>query len=74
MTQDRYIGFVADMYGDGTISAGWGLDAPRGTPPAAISRISAEFVKAFEDPKFGEFLDKQFADDAVGVCGIPESG
>ena len=40
--------------------AWWGLGAPKGTPPAVLARINAEFVKTFEDPKFVEFLDKQF--------------
>ena len=38
----------------------WGLAAPKGTPAAIIARINAEFVKTFRDPKFVEFLDKQF--------------
>src|SRR5262245_37959965 len=38
----------------------WGLGAPKGTPRSAIDRIAAEFVKTFADPKFGEFLEKQF--------------
>jgi tripartite-type tricarboxylate transporter receptor subunit TctC len=38
----------------------WGLGAPRGTPRSAIERIGAEFVRTFSDPKFGEFLDKEF--------------
>lgn len=38
----------------------WGLAAPKGTPRPIIQRINAEFVKTFGDPKFGEFLDKQF--------------
>lgn len=37
----------------------WGVAAPRGTPPAAIQRLNAEFVKLFSEPKFVEFLDKQ---------------
>jgi tripartite-type tricarboxylate transporter receptor subunit TctC len=38
----------------------WGLAAPKGTPPDVVKKINAEFVKTFSDPKFGEFLDKQF--------------
>jgi len=37
----------------------WGLVAPKGTPAAAIARISAEFGKLFLDPKFVVFLEKQ---------------
>jgi tripartite-type tricarboxylate transporter receptor subunit TctC len=37
----------------------WGLAAPKGTPAAAITRISAEFGKLFQDPKFVAFLQKQ---------------
>jgi tripartite-type tricarboxylate transporter receptor subunit TctC len=38
----------------------WGLAAPKGTPPAIIAKINAEFVKTFKDSKFNEFLEKQF--------------
>jgi tripartite-type tricarboxylate transporter receptor subunit TctC len=38
----------------------WGLGAPKGTSPAMIDRMNAEFVKTFRDPKFAEFLEKQF--------------
>ena len=38
----------------------WGLGAPKGTPRPAIEKINAEFVRTFSDPKFGEFLQKQF--------------
>ena len=37
----------------------WGLGAPKGTPPEAITRISTEFVKLFNEPKFKAFLDQQ---------------
>jgi len=37
----------------------WGLAAPKGTPPAIINKVNAEFVKIFSDPKFVVFLDKQ---------------
>jgi tripartite-type tricarboxylate transporter receptor subunit TctC len=37
----------------------WGLAAPKGTPRAIIEKVSAEFAKAFADPKFNEFLDQQ---------------
>ena len=38
----------------------WGIAAPKGTPRAAMERMSAEAVKTFADAKFGEFLQKQF--------------
>jgi tripartite-type tricarboxylate transporter receptor subunit TctC len=38
----------------------WGLAAPKGTPTAVVAKINAEFVKTFTDPKFMEFLEKQF--------------
>jgi len=38
----------------------WGLAAPKGTPRAIVDKVNAEFVKTFGDPKFGEFLAKQF--------------
>jgi tripartite-type tricarboxylate transporter receptor subunit TctC len=37
----------------------WGLAAPKGTPPAAVTRLSSEFQKLFSEPKFMEFLEKQ---------------
>jgi tripartite-type tricarboxylate transporter receptor subunit TctC len=37
----------------------WGLAAPKGTPPAIVNKVNAEFVKVFSDPKFVAFLDKQ---------------
>src|SRR5262245_28046546 len=37
----------------------WGLAAPRGTPPAVVARLNAEFAKLFSEPKFTAFLDKQ---------------
>jgi tripartite-type tricarboxylate transporter receptor subunit TctC len=40
--------------------AWWGLGAPRGTPQAVVAKINAEFARTFGDPKFVEFLDKQF--------------
>jgi tripartite-type tricarboxylate transporter receptor subunit TctC len=32
---------------------------PKGTPDAIVTRLNAEFVKLFREPKFVEFLDKQ---------------
>ena len=40
--------------------AWWGLGAPKGTSPSVVARINAVFVRIFEDPKFVEFLDRQF--------------
>ncbi len=37
----------------------WGLAAPKGTPPAAVAKLSSEFQKLFSEPKFTEFLEKQ---------------
>ena len=37
----------------------WGLAAPKGTPPAIVNKVNAEFVKVFSDPKFTTFLDQQ---------------
>jgi len=38
----------------------WGLAAPKGTPAAVVDKVNAAFVAVFSDPKFGEFLEKQF--------------
>jgi len=38
----------------------WGLAAPKGTPAAVVDKVNAAFVSVFGDPKFGEFLEKQF--------------
>jgi tripartite-type tricarboxylate transporter receptor subunit TctC len=37
----------------------WGLAAPKGTPQPILDRLSAEFVKLFNEPGFLAFLDKQ---------------
>jgi tripartite-type tricarboxylate transporter receptor subunit TctC len=37
----------------------WGLAAPKGTPPAIVDKVNAEFVKLFSDPKFVDFLDNR---------------
>jgi tripartite-type tricarboxylate transporter receptor subunit TctC len=37
----------------------WGLVAPKGTPPEAVTKLSTEFQKLFADPKFVAFLEKQ---------------
>jgi tripartite-type tricarboxylate transporter receptor subunit TctC len=52
----------------------WGLAAPKGTPPAAVARLSSEFQKLFSDPKFTAFLEKQAvvpaATDAAGFAAF----
>lgn len=47
----------------------WGLAAPKGTPPAIIAKVNAEFVKVFNDPKFVAFLEKQAV---VSATNTPE--
>lgn len=37
----------------------WSLAVPKGTPPAIVDKVNAEFVKLFKEPKFIAFLDKQ---------------
>jgi tripartite-type tricarboxylate transporter receptor subunit TctC len=37
----------------------WGIVAPKGTPPAIVNKINAEFVKLFKEAKFVEFLDNR---------------
>jgi tripartite-type tricarboxylate transporter receptor subunit TctC len=37
----------------------WGLAAPKGTPPAAVAKMSQAFGDLFRDPKFLAFLEKQ---------------
>jgi len=37
----------------------WGLVAPKGTPPEAVTKLSGEFRKLFSEPKFVAFLEKQ---------------
>ncbi len=51
--------FAEVGWGDYPGQGWWGLAAPKGTPPAAVARLSAEFQKLFSDPKFVQFLDKQ---------------
>jgi tripartite-type tricarboxylate transporter receptor subunit TctC len=52
--------FAEVGWGDYPGQGWWGLAAPKNTPPAVIAKINAEFVKTFTDPKFIEFLEKQF--------------
>jgi len=47
----------------------WGLAAPKGTPPAIVAKVNAEFVKLFNEPKFVEYLEKQFV---VSATTTPE--
>lgn len=37
----------------------WGLAAPKGTPPAIVEKMAAEFGKLFKDPEFNKFLEQQ---------------
>lgn len=37
----------------------WGLAAPKGTPPAIVEKMAAEFGKLFNEPEFNKFLDQQ---------------
>ena len=37
----------------------WGLAAPAATPKPIVTRLNAEFVKLFREPRFAEFLDSQ---------------
>jgi tripartite-type tricarboxylate transporter receptor subunit TctC len=37
----------------------WGLAAPKGTPPAIIEKMAAEWGKLFKDPEFNKFLEQQ---------------
>src|SRR3984885_12588160 len=36
----------------------WGLAVPKGTPPAIVAKLNAEFVKLFTEPDFLAFLAK----------------
>ena len=51
--------FAEVGWGDYPGQGWWGMAAPKGTPPAIVSRLSSEFQKLFSEPKFVEFLDKQ---------------
>jgi tripartite-type tricarboxylate transporter receptor subunit TctC len=42
----------------------WGLAVPKGTPPAIVTRLNAEFAKLFREQKFVEFLDAQAVDSS----------
>jgi tripartite-type tricarboxylate transporter receptor subunit TctC len=42
----------------------WGLAVPKGTPPAIVTRLNAEFAKLFREQKFVEFLDGQAVDSS----------
>ena len=37
----------------------WGLAAPKGTPPAIVDKVNAEFVKLFSEPTFVDYLTNQ---------------
>ena len=61
-------------WGDYPGQGWWGLAAPKGTPPAAATRLTAEFQKLFSEPKFMELLEKQAvvpaATDAAGFAAF----
>jgi len=37
----------------------WGLAAPKGTPPAIVDKVNAEFVKLYKEPAFIDYLNHQ---------------
>ena len=37
----------------------WGLAVPKGTPPAIVAKLNAEFVKLFTTPDFEAFLGQK---------------
>jgi tripartite-type tricarboxylate transporter receptor subunit TctC len=49
------------------IHAWWGVLAPAATPDAVISRLNAEFNRAFREPKVVEFMASRFFDITVGT-------
>jgi tripartite-type tricarboxylate transporter receptor subunit TctC len=47
----------------------WGLAVPKGTPPAVVGKLNAEFVKLFTEPEFLAFLAKNVV---VSATTTPE--
>ncbi len=47
----------------------WGLVAPAGMSDTIVRRLNAEVTRLFKEPKFAEFLDRQFL---VTEIGTPE--
>ena len=47
----------------------WGIVLPAGTPDAGASRLSAEYIRLFREPKFAEFLDSSYVET---VASTPE--
>ena len=47
----------------------WGLAVPKGTPPAVVGKLNAEFVKLFTEPEFMAFLAKNVV---VSATTTPE--
>jgi tripartite-type tricarboxylate transporter receptor subunit TctC len=45
----------------------WGLVVPTGAPAAIVSRLNAEFVQVFRDPKFVEYMDGRYVEGAAGT-------
>ena len=44
----------------------WGLVVPAGTPSAIVSKLNAEFVQVFRDPKFVEYMEGRYVEGAAG--------
>jgi tripartite-type tricarboxylate transporter receptor subunit TctC len=66
--------FTEVGWGDYPGQGWWGVAAPKGTPPAAVARLSSEFQKLFSEPKFTAYLDKQAvvpaATDSAGFAAF----
>jgi tripartite-type tricarboxylate transporter receptor subunit TctC len=45
----------------------WGLVAPTATPTAIVTRLNAEVVRLYREPRFVEFLENQAVEPAVGT-------
>jgi tripartite-type tricarboxylate transporter receptor subunit TctC len=48
--ESGFVGFVADEW--------WGILAPKGTPPAIVSKINAEITRIFSQPDVKARIDK----------------
>jgi tripartite-type tricarboxylate transporter receptor subunit TctC len=44
-----------------------GIAAPAGAPDAVVSRIDAELLQLFHEPRFARYLDTQYVEAAVGT-------
>lgn len=47
--------------------AWWGLTVPTGTVDPIVTRLNAEFVKLFNEPRFAGFLEDRALEPAVGT-------